>query len=289
VMAEINNKAENEKKSNKSNKISVTFLSAYLYCKRKLFIEQVLGIKEMPKSATIVGNIRHDVLNLVNKQEQGLVCSIKPENKEKIEQIYKEIYSKNLKNAIKINRNLLYNLELNLVDVYKQLWALFNQEAIARANNIASFINKHRLYGAELWEKLMPKIESEVFVDSDELELKGKIDRLEKYEDGFIPVEVKTGKAPKDGVWEGHLIQIAAYMLLLENKFKKAAKEGVVDYINENAKRTVKMNPFLKEEVIKLKDKVKELLNSTQVPPMCGQEKKCEMCGIRKECFDLDD
>ncbi|MBW3017680.1 CRISPR-associated protein Cas4 [Candidatus Woesearchaeota archaeon] len=280
--------AEIHKKPNKSNKISVTFLSSYLYCKRKLFIEQVLGIKEMPKHATVVGNIRHDVLNLVNRQEQGLVCSIRPENKEKINLIYKEIYSKNLKNAIKINRNLLYNLDLNLVDVYKQLWTFFNEEAVARANNIVSFVNKRNIFGAELWEKLMPKIESEVFVDSDELEMKGKIDRLEKYDDGFVPVEVKTGKAPKDGVWEGHLIQIAAYMLLLESKFKKAAKEGVVDYINDNAKRTVKMNPFLKEEVIKLKDRVKELLNSTQLPPMCSQEKKCEMCGIRKECFDLD-
>jgi CRISPR/Cas system-associated exonuclease Cas4 (RecB family) len=63
----------------------------------------------------------------------------------------------------------------------------------------------------------------------------------------------------------------------------------VVDYINEKIKRTVKMNPFLREEVIKLKDKVKRLLNSTQVPEMCRHEKKCDKCGIREECFGLDE
>ncbi|MBD3259704.1 CRISPR-associated protein Cas4 [Candidatus Woesearchaeota archaeon] len=280
--------AEKNIKSGKFNKISVTLLSSYLYCKRKMFIEQVLGIREMPKEATVVGNIRHSVLDLVNKQEKGLVSSIIPENKEMIDKIYKESYSNNLKNAIKINKNLLYSLGLDLVETYKKLWVFFNDEASTRAGNIISFIKEFNVFGTELWERLTPKIESEVFVSSDRLELKGKIDRLEKHEDRLVPVEIKTGKAPKEGVWEGHLIQVAAYMLLLEDQFKKNTNEGIVDYINEKAKRKVKINPFLKDEVIKLKNKVKELLNSSQVPPMCNQEKKCERCGIREECFNLD-
>jgi CRISPR-associated exonuclease Cas4 len=273
----------------KFDKISVTFLSAYLYCKRKLFIEQVLGIKEVPKDVTVIGNIRHSVFDLVNKQEEGLVKGITTGNKDTVKQQYKETYSKNLKNAIKINKNLLHSLDLNLIDIYKKLWINFNEEAIARASNILSFIDKYDVYGVELWEKLIPKIESEVFVRSDKLELKGKIDRIEKHETKIMPVEIKTGKAPKEGVWEGHLIQIAAYMMLLEDQFNKKADEGVVDYINEKIKRTVKMNPFLREEVIKLKDKVKRLLNSTQVPEMCRHEKKCDKCGIREECFGLDE
>ncbi|MBW2987212.1 CRISPR-associated protein Cas4 [Candidatus Woesearchaeota archaeon] len=277
---------ENKKKF---DKISVTFLSAYLYCKRKLFIEQVLGIREPAKDVTVIGNIKHSVFDLANKQEEGLVKGISIENKNTVKQLYRETYSKNLKNAIKINKNLLHSLDLDLVDLYKKLWINFNEEAISRARNILSFIDKHNIYGLELWEKLTPKIESEVFVRSDKLELKGKIDRIEKHENKIIPVELKTGKAPKDGVWEGHLIQVAAYLMLLEDQFNKKADEGVVNYINEKEKRTVKMNPFLKEEVIKLKDKVKDLLNNTQVPEMCGHEKKCEKCGIRNECFGLDE
>jgi len=55
-------------------------------------------------------------------------------------------------------------------------------------------------------------------------ELKGKIDRIEKFNDTAIPVELKTGKAPKGGVWESHMIQVASYMLLLEEKLGKKAR-----------------------------------------------------------------
>ena len=43
---------------------------------------------------------------------------------------------------------------------------------------------------------------------------------MEIYENGYVPIELKTGKMPKEGVWPGHKVQIAAYSMLIEEKFK---------------------------------------------------------------------
>ncbi|MCK4669702.1 MAG: CRISPR-associated protein Cas4 [Nanoarchaeota archaeon] len=268
--------------------ISVTMLPAYLYCQRKLYLESVLGIKEIPKETLIIGKIRHNVYDLVNRQEKGIVLSINEQNMNQIEEKYKTNYSKNLKNSIKMNKNLLHNLNINLIGIYKKLWPLFFEEAKARSEVLKNFIQKNKIFGIKLWEKLTPKIESEIFVSSATLGLKGKIDRIERYDEKIIPVELKTGRAPKDGVWEGHLIQIGAYMMLLEEQFGKAVTEGIVEYLNEKVKRGVKMNPFLKEDIFKLREKVKELMNSDKLPPITENKNKCKICGLYEECYKLN-
>ena len=40
-----------------SKRISVSTLSAYMYCKRKLFLERVLGLFEPEKEALVKGTI----------------------------------------------------------------------------------------------------------------------------------------------------------------------------------------------------------------------------------------
>ena len=70
-------------------KISVSLLSSYLFCSRKLFLEQVLGLKALPKGVTIKGTIKHNVLDLVNKQEKGIVSSTDEQNLEEIKEKYK--------------------------------------------------------------------------------------------------------------------------------------------------------------------------------------------------------
>lgn len=268
--------------------ISVTLLPAYLYCPRKLYLEHVLGIREIPKEVTVVGKIRHSVYDLVNRQEKGIVLSVTEHNIQDIEEKYKASYSRTLKNSIKLNKSLLHKLDLNLVEVYKKIWPLVLEEARARSAVLSSAAQKHRIFGAKLWEALTPKIESEVFVSSQTLGLKGKVDRIEKHGDKVIPVELKTGRAPKDGVWEGHLIQIGAYMLLLEEQYGKPVPKGIVEYLNDKVKRNVRMNPFIREDIVRLKEKVLQLLESDHPPPMVQNQNKCRTCGLRERCQVLD-
>ena len=271
-------------------KISVSMLSAYLFCSRKLFLQQVLALKEPPKESTILGSLRHEIYDFINRSEEKIVTTIK----EKIQYnelitTYKSFYSKALREKIIKNKSRIKEVNLDIVDVFKKTWPLILDEAEIRAKNIFDFIQKYNVYGHDLWEKLTPKIISEIWVDSDKLQLKGIIDKVEIYENGYVPIELKTGKMPKEGVWPGHKVQIAAYSMLIEEKFKTEVKEGFVNYLDAKQTRHIAINPFMRQEILDLVKEVQEILKSHDLPNYCKNKNKCVNCGLRETCYNEEE
>jgi len=271
----------------RKRRISVTMLSGYLYCARKLFLEKVLGLFEPEKVVLVKGSIRHETYDKINKIEESIVTSIKKEDEfEDIYNKYAKAYSSLLRKSITKNKYRLRNIKMPLIDAYHDIWPFFKKESEIRALNIYNFVTKFNVYGFELWDKLVPKIESEKRVSSDNLELKGIVDKIEVYPEGYVPVELKTGSMPREGVWPGHRIQIGAYSLMLEEKYGKKIKEAFVHYLDTDTRRQVVINPFLKEEVKELKDKVRKLLEGNEIPDIADNENKCKKCGLREKCHN---
>lgn len=271
-------------------KISVSMLSTYLFCSRKLFLQQVLALKEPQKESTILGSLRHELYDFINRSEEKIVTAIK----EKIQYnelitTYKSFYSKALRDKIIKNKSRIKEVNLDIVDVFKKTWPLILDEAEIRAKNIFDFIQKYNVYGQELWEKLTPKIISEIWVDSDKLQLKGIIDKVEIYENGYVPIELKTGKMPKEGIWPGHKVQIAAYSMLIEEKFKTEVKEGFVNYLDAKQTRHIAINPFMRQEILYLVKEVQEILKSHDLPNYCKNKNKCVNCGLRETCYNEEE
>jgi CRISPR-associated protein Cas4 len=270
-----------------ARRISVSMLSSYLYCKRKLFLEYVLKLVSPEKEVLVKGSIRHETYDKLNKLEEQIVKSINLDDD--FESIYKKYityFAKLLRQTITENKFRLRDVKLPLIDAYQQILPFLIRESEIRALNLYNFIEKHNIYGGELWEKLTPKIESEFRIDSPGLELHGIIDQIEVYPEGRVPIELKTGTAPTEGVWPGHRIQLGAYALLMEEKFGKEIKEGFVYYLDTQEKRRIAINPFLKEEVKELKEKVRELLCSKEIPDFVENQNKCNKCSLREMCFD---
>jgi len=267
--------------------ISVSLLASYLYCPRKIYLERVLGFFELPKKALVIGTIKHGIFDEINKKDEGIVTNITEKTSlEELQEIYKNAYSKIHRDVIIKNKEKLKELELNIQDIFKKTWPLILNEAQNRSLNVFNFIQTHMVFGRELWEKLTPKIHSEFKIKSETLGLNGIIDQLEIYEKGYVPIELKSGKAPKEDAWPNHKIQVAAYAMLLEEKFNTEVKEGFIHYLDVNEKRHIPINVFLKEETNELKNKVKALLESADIPDFCGNENKCNACGLRETCFD---
>ncbi|MAH33071.1 CRISPR-associated protein Cas4 [archaeon] len=268
-------------------KISVSMLSGYEYCPRKLYLQYVLCITEPPKESLVLGSLRHEIYDFINKNEEGIVTSItKKLQLSNILNIYKALYLKILREKIIKNKSKLSSVNLELASVFKRTYPLILNEAEARATNIFNFIQEYNIYGKELWENLTPKIISELRVESNILQLKGIIDKVEIHKDGYVPVELKTGKMPKEGIWPGHRIQIAAYALLLEEKYNKKIKEGFIHYLDAKELRHVAINPFMKEEITALTKEVQELLNRQYPPNYCQNKNKCTNCGLREDCYN---
>ncbi|MBI2650374.1 CRISPR-associated protein Cas4 [Candidatus Woesearchaeota archaeon] len=271
-------------------KISVTMLSSYLYCSRKLFLEKVLMLEEPPKESVVMGSIRHETYDKINKSEEEIVVSItKKAPLDIIETIYKQKYLQILRKSIASNKKRLEEVNINMLDAYKKSFPFIIEESSTRAVNIFNFIEENNVFGVELWQKLTPKIISELRIESDELKLKGIIDQVHVYDNEYVPFELKTGRTPQDGVWPSHRIQIAAYSLLLQEKFNKPIKEGFVVYLDTKEKRHIAFNPYMKQEVKQIVNEIIELLESRELPDFCNNENKCRKCGLKQTCYNEEE
>ena len=271
-------------------KISVSLLSSYLYCSRNLFLEKVLLLEEPPKESLVMGSIRHETYDNINKKEEAIVTSItKKATLESIQALYKKDYLAILRKAIANNKKRLQELNINMLDAYKKSFPFIMEESNMRATNIFNFIQENNVFGEELWQKLTPKIISELRIESDELRLKGIIDQVHVYDNEYVPFELKTGRMPQNGIWPSHRIQIAAYSLLLQERFKKEIKEGFVVYLDTKEKRHITFNPYMEQEVKQIVDEIIELLESKELPDFCDNENKCRKCGLKQTCYNEEE
>jgi CRISPR-associated protein Cas4 len=269
--------------------IPVSSLSAYLYCPRKIFLEKVLRLAEPPKEMVAKGKIKHNVYDLINKSEEPIVASITEDSTEQdIYRSFENNYSGILKKTIIKNKSLLRMLDIEPPLIYAKIMPQLRHVARLRTSNIMDFIVRFKVYGQELWDKLTPKIKSEFKIESQSLGLSGIIDQVQVYDDILVPVELKSGSPPKDGVWPGHQIQVAAYVMMIEDVFRIELKKGYVSYIEEGINREVVMNPFLRDRVLELRDKVKRIISELKLPDKVKNENKCRNCGLFESCHDPD-
>ncbi len=263
--------------------VSVTDMCAYNFCKRSLYLKLVLKLREPPKPVMVLGSIRHKVYEEANKKEEELVSQISSDFKrQEILQMFSNAYNAILNKSVYSYLPQLESLKMDKEEVTVQLQKAVAGQAQERADEIVSFSSKTGLFGKELWESLTPKIMSELRVSSEKLRLKGIVDRIEVYGSEYVPVEIKTGKAPYEGVWPDHRLQVAAYMLLLNEKFNIRIKEGLVNYVAANQQRQIVMNPFMEYEVTGAVNNVFELVEQKKVPDFCGKS-YCTVCSFGED------
>ncbi len=253
--------------------VSVTDLSSFLYCPRSLYQQKVLGYEEKPNQHMILGAIRHNFYDMANKHEERIVMRLPEQaSMEEIRAAYSETYQNLLKVAVKNHGRPLALFDLDTDTIIQELLPIGVSEAAERAENVHKFSMLHKVFGEELWQLLAPKILTEVRVRSQLLRLKGIVDRIEVYENEILPIELKTGKMASEGVWPSHRVQVAAYMMLLQEKFRKPAGKAVIRYLDHGSSKTILLNPYMELEVKELTEKVTRLLQSKLIPKPCGRE-----------------
>lgn len=266
--------------------LAVTSLTSYMFCPRKLFLEKVMGYEEIPKALLVKGLIKHRVFDEMQGYERDVVSSFHEGiTKEQIFDRYNSLYSEILRRVILNSRKQLKMANLLPMLAFRQFQPIFRQESELRADNIFNFAREKGVFGVELWESLTPKIKSEYKISVDELGISGKVDQVLVYPDSVVPIEIKSGKAPKEGAWENHKVQLAAYVLLLEKTFNFDIPAGYVKYVDENISRRIEINAFLKDKVRGLIKDVQDLLASKKLPKRDANENKCAKCGLKKICY----
>ncbi|NOT61759.1 MAG: Dna2/Cas4 domain-containing protein [Acidobacteria bacterium] len=114
--------------------------------------------------------------------------------------------------------------------------------------------------------------------------LRGKPDYLLQTEDeALIPVEVKSSASPTSGQpHDGHVLQLAAYFLLIEEALDETAPYGLIRYRN----RTLRIvnAPQLRSRLLNTLRRMRTQLTADDVRRNHTQTARCARCSVAHAC-----
>lgn len=117
--------------------------------------------------------------------------------------------------------------------------------------------------------------------------LVGKPDYLvqvtERQQRILIPVEVKSRKRPP-ALYENHVLQLATYCLLVEEKFKITPPYGLHHYADATLK--IAFTDQLRDQVIAAADAIRQARSATDVLRSHREPGRCQHCGYLHACGD---
>lgn len=116
---------------------------------------------------------------------------------------------------------------------------------------------------------------------AEDLDLMGRPDYLIKSKQGLIPVEVKTGRSPKQP-FESHVFQLAAYCVLVERNFKQRPPFGIIKY--PQASYQVDFTENLENQLLGLLADMRLGFMSGELHRSHSAAARCRSCGYVQLC-----
>jgi CRISPR-associated exonuclease Cas4 len=115
--------------------------------------------------------------------------------------------------------------------------------------------------------------------------LAGRPDYLVQQGRDLIPVEVKSGRAPPGGPYESHILQLAAYCLLVEQAYDRRPPRGIILYADAaDQAYQIDYTSALEESLLTHLDEMRWTLAEGNAPRDHSQAARCRACGYRESC-----
>ncbi len=111
--------------------------------------------------------------------------------------------------------------------------------------------------------------------------LTGKPDYLLDDDGEIVPVEVKSGAAPSQP-YPSHVLQLAAYCLLVEETYDVRPSYGIIRYRDQSF--TVDFTPQLEAWLSSTLDEMRQDAEADDVPRSHDNPAQCAACGYRPFC-----
>ena len=115
-----------------------------------------------------------------------------------------------------------------------------------------------------------------------EQRLVGKPDYLVQKQDGeIVPVEIKSGRAPRSP-WPGHLLQLAAYCWLVDETYGVRPSHGILQYADHAY--SVEYTTALEENLLDTLEAMRHDYQATNLDRTHNDALRCTSCGMRDKC-----
>ncbi len=113
--------------------------------------------------------------------------------------------------------------------------------------------------------------------------LVGKPDYLVQQTDGsIVPVEIKSGHAPQEP-WEGHVLQLAAYCLLVDEVYGIRPSYGILQY--QDKAFAIDYSDDLEEDLLDLLAEMRDSQFDGELDRDHNDWNRCARCSMRNACY----
>jgi len=126
---------------------------------------------------------------------------------------------------------------------------------------------------------------NELYLESESLGLKGKIDVLDLEDGRTVPVERKRASSG-DYYWNDE-VQIAGYCMLLEANIDESVREGAIYLYETDQRMHVPITEDHREAVRETVDAMRSM-SPGEVPSLTDNPTKCEKCPTREYCMPAE-
>ena len=114
--------------------------------------------------------------------------------------------------------------------------------------------------------------------------LSGKPDYILSRDGELIPVERKSRSVSAAGAYEGEILQLAAYCLLVEERFGKPVRHGQLAYQNRSLE--IVFDDELRGKLLDAVSALKSAESAGDVARSHNSPVRCRGCGFRLNCRD---
>ena len=141
--------------------------------------------------------------------------------------------------------------------------------------------NLKNLSDEEMIELITP-VEIEPLMHSDKLNLSGAPSAIVFHDDQKMPLLIKSGNAPEQGVWKNDRIPLAAYSILAEERYDQPVNSAVLFYASQGQARPVRIRPTERREVLNILKRIEKIKDGKM--PQAKQGKLCGYCPYEQMC-----
>lgn len=242
--------------------IKVSDIVTYLICPRRVYFHYRereslnLNIKYIENLLLKELSIRyHEVLKRDSLKDDDLYPLLKSRYLhlcEEFDLIYPEVLKKTDEETICSSKN---NIESCIENICANLNAQLTQ------------------YGPELMLEYLTPVSIEPYLYSDKTGIAGSPTMIVMDSDKQVPMVIKGGKYPDNGIWKNDRIHLASLAMLTEEKYSNTAGTGFVLYSREAVIRKAGIRSTDRRQVLKIRNRIKNIKNG-----MMPEGKNSDLC-----------
>ncbi|MBU7032421.1 MAG: CRISPR-associated protein Cas4 [Theionarchaea archaeon] len=252
--------------------IHVTDLIKLRICPYRFYLEKIEKISLPPTQDMYVGTVFHKISEEIMTKEQFIFSTLNESYSPRqiFNILYKE-YSRVIRNVILRRKKKLLSLGIDHEQLFASLREHYRTVAISRAVFMKRCLKT---------KEIEIEIETvEYYIEDPDLDLAGRVDRIEIHKGIPVPVEIKS--VEKNYPTDIEILQLTGYALLMERERDMAIPTGIIEYPSKRF--SIEISDELREMVLNLRDHALSILRG--VTPEKVRTDRCDSCQFYKRCW----